>query len=199
MDNENKTEEVKTEANIEDKKKKEKAEDKTKVKKVKMTQAIVRGLGMHISTKDAIHICDMIRGNSIDTAIKKVEEVIAYKRVVRMNNREVPHQHGKGVMGGRWPINASKEILKLLKSLKANAIYHELELEKARLTLCVANKANQPFKRGGARAKRAHVTLKLEEKKEILGKSSSKNEEKRENKKQGKENNQKKNNKEDKK
>ena len=142
----------------------EKKETK-KVEKAKKDYALVNGKDLHISTKEAADVCSMIRRRNIDSAIKMIEEVIAFKRVVHMNKREVPHQHGKGVMAGRYPINAAKEFLRLLKLLKANALHNELEFEKY-VIFCKADKASQPYKRGGARFKRSHVMLRLIKKKE---------------------------------
>lgn len=157
-----KSDEKKQESKIEEKK----TEKKKEQKKVVREFALVKGLNLHISVKKGLHICDMIRGKKVDDAIKMTEEVGVLRRVVKMHNREVPHQHGKGIMGGAYPVNASKEFVKLLKQLKANAIYHGIDIEKAVLTLCKTDQASKPFKRGGARAKRAHVVLRLEIKKE---------------------------------
>jgi len=139
-----------------------KKQEKVKIENKKRTFVTAQGLNLHISCKEAGHICNMIRNRNIDTAIKWLEEVIVQKRVVKMNNREVPHQHGKGVMAGRFPVNSSNEFIKMLKNLRASALYHEMEIEKAKITECYANVASKPYKRGGARAKRAHVFLKLE-------------------------------------
>jgi len=149
-----------------------KEETKTEEKKVekkkeeikKKDYAIVNGNNLPISTKESMDICSMIRGKNIETAIKMLEEVIVFKRVVKMNKREVPHQKGKGVMAGRWPINASNEFIRLLKQLNANAIVNGLEIEKCKI-FCKANFASRPYKRGGAKFKRTHVTIKLETKK----------------------------------
>ena len=132
---------------------------------LKKDYALVNGNDLHLSPKESQDVCNMIRGRTIDTAIKMVEEVRAHKRVVKMNNREVPHQHGKGVMAGRFPENACKEVARLLKNLKATAIYNELELEKAVIS-CIANVASKPYKRGGARFKRCHIMIRLDKKKE---------------------------------
>jgi ribosomal protein L22 len=102
----------------------------------------------------------MIRNKNIDEAIKMVEEVIVYKRPVRMASLEYPHQHGKGVAGACYPIEACKHFLRLLKNLKANALHHELELEKV-VIFCKADKASRPYRRGGARFKRTNLMLKL--------------------------------------
>jgi ribosomal protein L22 len=157
-----KEENVKKEQSAE---KAEKAEEKKEVKKIenkKRNFVVINGRNLPLSVKAAAHTCSMIKGRNIDLAIKMLEEVSTYRRVVKMNNREIGHRHGEGIMAGRYPINVARELLKLCKSLRADAIYHEMELEKAVLTLCVANKAARPYKRGGARAKRAHIFLRLE-------------------------------------
>jgi len=156
---EEKKEEEKVETKVEEKK-----EEKKKEEIKKKDYAIVNGNNLPISTKESMDVCSMIRGRSIETAIKMLEEVIAFKRVVKMNKREVPHQKGKGVMAGRYPINASKEFIRLLKQLNANAIVNGLEIEKCGI-FCKANFASRPYKRGGAKFKRTHVMLKLEPKK----------------------------------
>jgi len=155
---EQKVEEKKPEEKIEEKKP-EKKKDEIKKKEF----AIVNGLGLQMSMKEAADICDMIRGKTTETAIKLLEEVVAFKRVVKMNKREVPHQKGKGVMAGRYPIKSSKEFIRMLKQLNANAIVNGLELEKCGI-YCKADYASRPFRRGGSRFKRANIFLKLQPK-----------------------------------
>jgi len=136
-------------------------EKKPEVKKIKKDFVLINGMDLPLSTKEGLHICDMIRYKNIDVAIKMLEQVIRKKQVVEMRNREVAHKHGKGIMGARYPINASKEFLRLLKNLRAAAIFNELDLEKVVLMQCITNKASRPYKRGGSRMKRSHITLKL--------------------------------------
>jgi len=156
--------EIKPEEKKQDQKVEEKKPEKKKEEIKKKDYAIVNGNDLPISTKESMDVCSMIRGKTIETALKMLEEVIAFKRVVKMNKREVPHQKGKGVMAGRYPINASNEFIRLLKQLNANAIVNGLEIEKCKI-FCKANFASRPYKRGGAKFKRTHVTLKLETKK----------------------------------
>jgi len=157
--------EIKQEAKPESKLEEKKPEQK-KEKTIKKEFAIVNGRNIGMSAKEGADICSMIRNRNIDTAIKMVEEVISYKRAVMMNKRECAHRHGKGMMAGRYPINASKEFLKMLKQLKANALHHELEIEKCIITLCKTDVASRPYRRGGARFKRSNVLLKLGKKNE---------------------------------
>jgi len=158
-----KPEEKKPEQKIETKVEEKKIEKKKEEIK-KKDYALVKGNDLPISTKESMDICSMIRGRSTEKAIKMLEEVIAFKRVVKMNKREVPHQKGKGVMAGRYPMNASREFIRMLKQLNANAIVNGLEIEKCKI-FCKADFASRPYKRGGAKFKRTHVLLKLETKK----------------------------------
>ena len=148
-----------------DKKVEPKAEEKVEEKKIeKKKEAIVNGLNLKISTKDSMVICSMIRGKTIEEALKMLEEVIGFKRVVKMNTREVGHKKGKGIMSGRYPIEACKEFIRLLKQLNANALVNEVETIDMRI-FCKANLASRPYRSGGKQAKRTHVVLKLVEKK----------------------------------
>jgi ribosomal protein L22 len=152
-----KKEEVKK---TEDKKKTDdKKKDKAKTKGPKRDEAVVNGRDVGISTKHAVAVCDFIRGKNVDVALRDLDEVSKMKRAIKMKG-EIPHRKGK-MMSGRYPLNAVKEITRLVKGLKANALNHEIELEKVRL-FCMANTAARPQRRFGSRRfKRSHVQLKL--------------------------------------
>ncbi|MBM3247193.1 hypothetical protein FJZ17_01460 [Candidatus Pacearchaeota archaeon] len=158
---EQKMEAQKQEVKTENKEAKKPAVAKTsKNENLKREFALVNGFNLSMSPKESGHICDMIRNKNVDDAIKMVEEVIVFKRPVKMTSREYPHQHGKGIAGASYPIEACKNFLRLLKNLKANGLHHELELEKV-VIFCKADKASRPYRRGGARFKRTNVMLKL--------------------------------------
>ena len=140
----------------------EKKEDKNKKKeenKIKKTEAIINGRDLKISTKHSIAICNYIRNKNVDRAIEMLSEVLTYKKAVPMKG-EIPHRKGK-IMSGRYPIKAVGEFIRLLKSLKANGIVNELELEKYVL-FCKADVASRPYRRfGKGRFKRTNVIIKL--------------------------------------
>ena len=124
----------------------------------KKTEAVVNGRDLPVSLKHAVAICNMIRGKEIDNAVKMLDEVEKMKRAVPMRG-EIPHR--RGMMSGRYPVKGAKVYLILLKSLKANAIANDLELEKFRI-FCMPNNASRPYRRfGTGRFKRTHVLLKL--------------------------------------
>ncbi|HJO14623.1 MAG TPA: uL22 family ribosomal protein [Candidatus Pacearchaeota archaeon] len=150
---------------MEDKNMKDKKEEKKDKKKVKTpaepnrSEAVVNGRDLRISTKHSVAVCNFIKNKNIDDALAHLEEVSKMKRAIPMRG-EIPHRKGK-MMSGRYPLNAVKVFILLLKSLKANAINHELELEKVKLA-CMANVASRPMKRfGQGKHKRSHVQIKL--------------------------------------
>jgi ribosomal protein L22 len=152
---------------------------KKEVKKVvennkpKKTEAKVNAKSLPISTKHAMAILNMIRNKTIDEAIPLLE--LAEKKKIPVPMRgEIPHR--KGIMSGRYPLNALGQIIRVLKSLKANALVNELELEKYKI-FCKANVAARPYRRfGKGRFKKTHVDIKLipKTKKKIKEKESKK-------------------------
>jgi len=154
-----KQETMEEEKEIVETKEKSKKNAKKEIKERK-TEAVVNGKDLPISTKHAVAICNFIRNKNVDVAVYNLEQVLKFKKPVPMRG-EIPHR--KGIMSGRYPIKATAEFIKLLKSLKANAMVNELELEKYKI-FCKANIASRPYKRfGTGRFKRSHVTLKLTE------------------------------------
>ncbi len=154
---EEKVEEKKT---VEEKKegKEEKAEKKHKEILIKRTEAIVSGKSLPISMKHSVALCNFIKGKEIDEARELLEKASKKKIPVPMKG-EIPHK--KGIMSGRYPINAINHFIKLIKSLRANALINDIEFEKYKIA-CKANIASRPYKRfGRGRFKRTHITIKL--------------------------------------
>jgi ribosomal protein L22 len=154
-----KTEEV---VKVEDKKvetsKKKEAPKEVSKKEV----AVVNGFSLRISPKHSKFICKMIMGKTIDKSIGLLEEVILKKRAVKMDGAEIPHRKGKGMMSGRYPLNASKEFIELLKQLKANSNVNQID--EPVIVLAMSNKATPPYKRDGKRGKRTHVRIEVMDK-----------------------------------
>jgi large subunit ribosomal protein L22 len=130
--------------------------------KVKREEAIVNGRSIPISTLDSMFIGKFIKRKTIQKAISDLEEVLLFKRAIPMK-WEVPHRHGKGMMSGRYPLNAVKQFIKLLKSLQANA--NTNGIEEPVITEVVPNIAYRPFGRfGRIRRKRTHLRIVAREK-----------------------------------
>lgn len=154
----NKETEVKRNEKIEKKESEKIIDSNYKKTTPKKIEAVVNGRDLRISTKHAVAVCNYIKNKDVDIAIRDLEEVGKMRKPIPMRG-EIPHK--KGMMSGRYPINAVYDIIRLLKSVKSNALSHEIELEKVKIA-CMANVASRPAKRfGQGRHKRSHVQIKL--------------------------------------
>jgi ribosomal protein L22 len=152
-----KNEEKKEEKVVENKAETKPKTPEKKTKKV-LGEARVLGKDLPISTKHAIAVCNFIRNRDIDVAIQLLGQAEKMKIPIPMKG-EIPHR--KGIMSGRYPVNAIKHFIRLLKSLKANAVASDLELEKYKI-FCKSDVAARPYKRfGRGRFKRTNVLIKL--------------------------------------
>lgn len=148
-------------------KKEEKKEDKTQQKKApqkitKKEEAVARGINVHASKKHCMYICKFIKNKEIDKAIEELKEVIKMKRPIPFKG-EIPHRHYPGMMSGRYPVNAAKEFIYLLKGLRGNVLVNSMDLDKTRIYYASATWNARPAKRGGMRFKRAFILLKAKE------------------------------------
>ncbi|MDI6856015.1 MAG: 50S ribosomal protein L22 [Candidatus Thermoplasmatota archaeon] len=87
------------------------------------------GRELKISPKKSMELCCAIKGKKLADAKKYLEDVIALKRAVPFHRfkRDVPHRKGKGIMAGRYPVNAAKGILETLQHAEHNAEYKGLD------------------------------------------------------------------------
>ena len=161
------THEHKTEEKKEGEKNKGKVENtKTEAKKeqvkkiVKKEEAIARGTSLSLSKRHCMYLCTFIKNKKIDQAIADLELVIKFKKPVPFKG-EIPHR--KGMMSGRYPINASMGFIKLLKSLRGNSLMNGLDLEKTKISYGSANWAHRPMRTENRRAKRTNVLIKARE------------------------------------
>lgn len=139
-----------------------KKEVKPEVKKpviTKKEEAVAKGVSLHMSKRHGMYVSNFIKGKKIDEAISMLEEVIKMKRAVPFKG-EIPHR--KGMMSGRYPINASKLFVQLLKGLRGNVLVNGMDLDKTRIYFAHSTFAQRHRKKLG-NSKRAHITLKAKE------------------------------------
>jgi ribosomal protein L22 len=144
----------------------EKQEEKKKIiKKVKKEEVSVNGENLHISSKKAFAICKFIKGKTIEKALNDLQNVLDKKIAVPMKG-EIPHKKSvKGIAsgGGRYPLVATKEFMRLLKNLQGNA--NNNEVEEPIIVEAIANFGDRPLGRFGRwQRKRTHVTIKARNK-----------------------------------
>ena|SRR3989344_1723631 len=128
--------------------------------------ATIRGLHLPISLKTSIEICNFLRYKPTTKAKQILERVIEKKQAIPYKRfvTEMPHRRGK-MATGAFPVNASKEILKLIKSVEANAqhvglssdlILAEMRASKGPLQWHYGRKRRQKMKR-------THIVISVKE------------------------------------
>lgn len=120
-----------------------------------------------VSTKHCIELCRWLRYKNTSEAKKMLEEVIALKIAVpyRKFVRDIGHRAGMST--GRFPQKASKEMLKLVKSVEANAQGKGLDISTLKIIKILANRAPTPFTGSRHRhgTKRTHIEMEVMERK----------------------------------
>ena len=162
MTAESKTQEniIQEETKIEQKPEKKKKEQEKAKQIEKKENAVAKAVSVQISGKHARYICSFIKGKTVDQAILELEQVAKMKRAIPFKG-EIPHR--RNMQSGRYPINASKVFISLLKGLKGNIIVNGLDVEKTKIYLASTARAFRPAKGSGRYAKRCHVLLKAKE------------------------------------
>jgi len=129
------------------------------------------GKDIKISPKKAEEVCRNIRGMDVEKAKAFLRQVIVQKKPVKYTHYKHYLSHKTGVGPGRYPVNAAKEILRILESAQHNAEYKGLDSENMRIhTLAIhrAPPAKGMMHRAMGRstqwnALKAHIEVILEE------------------------------------
>lgn len=135
---------------------------------MKENQALVNAYNLPFSWKDAVEVCRFLRRRTIQDAKKVLERVLEKKTAVPIKKfglRDRGHRPGK-VGPGFYPQKSSMYILKLLKTLEANAQDKGLNVSNLVLKELIPNKASQPWHSGRQRRrkmKRTHIKIIAEE------------------------------------
>ena len=98
------------------------------------------------SPKHSIEIAKFIRGKTTKQAIAYLEDVVALKKAIPFKkfNRNVAHKRCLDKWdAGRYPVKASADYLKLLRSVEKNAEYIGLDTEKLEIFLVSANRGRR--------------------------------------------------------
>jgi len=172
-----KTEKVgeKKEVKMEDEKVAEKVENKVEEKKVVKKKvkefvvkdvAIANGFGMKISPKQCKYICRVIRGKSPEAAVVRLQAVIDEKRPIPMAALEIGHRKGKGLAGGRFPKNACKGVMEIVKQAAANAVVGGIE--NPVVAIAKSDQAAAPYRKAGRKAKRAHIHIEIRDRVKMM-------------------------------
>src|SRR3989338_2879916 len=106
---------------------------------------MARALGnsLPISTKHSIEICSFIRNKSLNEAKKILSLVVQHKKAIPFRRFNKGIGHKKIVGPGRYPENASSEIIKLLESVEANAQFKGLNTSNLTISHICAHKSSK--------------------------------------------------------
>jgi len=127
----------------------------------------------HLSPKEARELAHNLKGLTAKRAQTVLEGVIAKETPVKFTRHNTELGHKPGIGPGRYPVNAAKEFLLLLKNAQANAKGKGMDAQKLYVASAVANRSfhKRPgnarvFSKGPSqRSRRANIQLVLEEKK----------------------------------
>lgn len=102
----------------------EKKKEETQIKKpskqkIKKDLVFVNAFSAPISAKFSMNICRFIKYKTIEQAMRELEEITNYKRALPMKG-EYAHRKGR-IMSGKYPQNATKYFINLLKTLQGNS------------------------------------------------------------------------------
>jgi large subunit ribosomal protein L22 len=84
---------------------------------------VARAIGkeLKISPKHSVEVCRAIRGMMFEDAKQYLQDVIDMKRAVPFKRYNMMIHHKRGIGPGRYPVKATKAILRVLESAGANA------------------------------------------------------------------------------
>ena len=136
-----------------------------------------QGIGLAISQKQGIEICNMIREKNVSKVKGMLREVIEKKRVVPFKRFNKDMGHKKKIGPGRYPIKSSMVILKLIESAEANAQFKGLNTSNLIIRHICTNQAGKSMHFGRKtrrRMKRTNVEVVLEEQKPVEKKDKKK-------------------------
>ena len=140
--------------------------------------AIASGKSLPISFKQSVEICRFIKNKSVNDAKEILQKVVEKKNVIPFRRYNWDLGHKKKMGPARYPEKASKEFIKLIENVEANAQFKGLNTSNSIITHISAHKAGKAWHFGRKtrrKMKRTNVEIVVEEK-------SKKNDDKKEHK-----------------
>lgn len=87
-------------------------------------ETTARGIGreLTISPKKAYELCAALRGRMVEDALKFLDRVITLREPVKALRYKTSVGHKRGVGPARFPVNAAKEVKKLLEHVGKSVV-----------------------------------------------------------------------------
>jgi len=136
-------------------------------KQLKENMAKASGRDLPISFKQSIEVCNYLRKDPVAKAKQKMEDAISLKKPVPFKKYTDGVGHKKGnILAGRYPVNACKMILKLIKSAESNALFKGLNSKGLIIENITTNQAADAWRYGRQsrrKMKRCHIDVIVKE------------------------------------
>ena len=129
--------------------------------------AIAKGMSLPISFKQSFEICRFIKDRNTDNAKKILQKVIDKKAAIPFRRYNWDLGHKKKIGPARYPEKASKEFIKLIENVEANAQFKGLNTSNLIITHISAHKAGKAWhfgRKSRRKMKRTNVEIVVEEK-----------------------------------
>lgn len=123
----------------------------------KETMAKAQGRDLPISFKHSVNVCKFLKGKNLDKALSYLEKATEKEKAIPFKKYKRKQGHRKGMEIGKYPVKASREIIKILENLKNNAVDKGLS-ENLKIIHAAANRAVSKESRAmGGRSRSTHV------------------------------------------
>lgn len=130
-----------------------------------MARAI--GMALPISFKQSVEICGFIKNKNINQAKKILKDSVEKKSPIPFKRFVHDIGHKKKIGPGRYPEKSSKEIIKLIETVEANAQFKGLNTSNLVIAHVSAHKASKAWhygRKSRRKMKRTNVEIIVEEK-----------------------------------
>ncbi len=127
------------------------------------------GVRLGISTKQSIELCNMIRGRKVVQARRMLTGVMDKHVAVPFLRFTNGLGHKRGMASGRFPVNASRQLLSLIAAAEANAQFKGINTSNLIISHIACQKAGNNWRYGRhkrRKMKSTHGKMVVEESKE---------------------------------
>lgn len=129
-----------------------------------MARAI--GTALPISFKQSVEICRFIKNRNVNDAKKLLQNVVEKKVAIPFRSYNFDLGHKKETGPARYPEKASKEFIKLIENVEANAQFRGLNTSNLKIAHVSAHKAGKAWhfgRKSRRKMKRTNVEIIVEE------------------------------------
>ena len=137
--------------------------------------ARARGIAMPISFKHSVEICRFIKNKNINDAKKILEKVMLKEIAIPFKKYNFDLGHKTKIGPGRYPEKASKQFIKLIEEVEANAQFKGLNTSNLVITHISAHNSGKAWhygRKSRRKMKRTNVEIVIEEKGKIDNKKN---------------------------